>query len=126
MAGPIRAVSWNVNGLRAAHRKGFLEWFGAANPDILCLQETKATPDQLPAVVRNVEGYYSYFSTCERKGYSGVGLYSKAEPEQVRFGFGIEEFDREGRVIIADYPDFTLFNIYYPNGQSSRRGSITR
>ena len=120
MPGPIRALSWNVNGLRAVHRKGFLEWFGAANPDILCLQETKATPDQLPAVVRNVEGYHSYFSTGERKGYSGVGLYSKIEPERVAYGFGIEEFDREGRVIIADYPDFTLFNIYYPNGQSSQ------
>ena len=119
MPDTIRALSWNVNGLRAAHRKGFLDWFAGAAPDILCLQETKAVPEQLPAEVREAPGYHSYFSTPERKGYSGVGLYSRTEPEGVTFGFGIEKFDREGRVIIADYPDFTLLNIYYPNGRSS-------
>ena len=120
MSGPIRALSWNVNGLRAAHRKGFLDWFASADPDILCLQEVKAQPDQLPEVVKEIEGYHSYFSISERKGYSGVALYSKTEPDQVTFGFGIEEFDREGRVIIADYPEYTLFTIYYPNGQGSQ------
>ena len=119
MPDPIRALSWNVNGLRAVHRKGFLEWLSEESPDLLCLQETKAHQDQLPDALKGVAGYHSFFSTPERKGYSGVGLYSKTEPEQVSFGFGIEEFDKEGRVLVADYGRFVLLNIYFPNGQSS-------
>lgn len=119
MADSIRALSWNVNGIRAAHKKGFVEWLSQTSPDILCLQETKAHLDQLPAALKDIEGYHSFFSTPERKGYSGVALYSRTEPEQVSFGLGIEEFDREGRVLIADYGRFVLFNIYFPNGQSS-------
>ena len=119
MADSMRALSWNVNGLRAAHRKGFLEWLSEASPDILCLQETKAHWDQLPAALKDIEGYHPFFSTPERKGYSGVALYSKTEPQDVNFGFGVEKFDREGRVLRADYGRFVLFNIYFPNGQSS-------
>ena len=115
----MRALSWNVNGIRAAHRKGFLEWLSEASPDILCLQETKAHWAQLPAALKDVEGYHPFFSTPERKGYSGVALYSKTEPQDVNFGFGVEKFDREGRVLRADYGRFVLFNIYFPNGQSS-------
>ena len=101
MAETIRAISWNVNGIRAAHKKGFVEWLGQTNPDIMCLQETKAHLDQLPAGLKEIEGYHSFFSTPERKGYSGVGLYTKTEPEQVSFGLGVEEFDKEGRVLVA-------------------------
>ena len=119
MAETIRAISWNVNGIRAAHKKGFVEWLGQTNPDIMCLQETKAHLDQLPAGLKEIEGYHSFFSTPERKGYSGVGLYTKTEPEQVSFGLGVEEFDKEGRVLVADYGRFVLINIYFPNGQSS-------
>ena len=119
MADPMRALSWNINGIRAAHRKGFLEWFAEVSPDILCLQETKAHWDQLPTALKDVEGYHPFFSTPERKGYSGVALYSKTEPQDVTFGFGVEKFDREGRVVRADYGRFVLFNIYFPNGQSS-------
>ena len=119
MADSIRALSWNVNGLRAVLKKGFLEWFSQESPEILCLQETKAHENQLPDSLKAIEGYLSYFSTPERKGYSGVGLYSKTEPAQVTYGFGVEKFDREGRVIIADYGQFVLLNIYFPNGQSS-------
>jgi len=119
MPDSIRALSWNINGIRAAHKKGFLEWLGNADPDILCLQETKAHLDQLPEGLKNIAGYHAFFSTPERKGYSGVALYSKKEPAQVTYGFGIEEFDKEGRVIVADFGSFTLFNIYFPNGQSS-------
>ena len=119
MPSPTRALSWNVNGLRAAYRKGFLDWLAEENPDILSLQETKAIPEQLPEALTRVPGYHSYFSSPERKGYSGVGLYTKTEPKKVTFGFGIEEFDREGRVLIADYEQFVLFNIYFPNGKSS-------
>ncbi|MCH2516708.1 MAG: exodeoxyribonuclease III, partial [Dehalococcoidia bacterium] len=119
MAETIRAMSWNVNGIRAAHKKGFVEWLGQTNPDIMCLQETKAHLDQLPAALKEIEGYHSFFSTPEKKGYSGVGLYTKTEPEQVSFGLGVEEFDKEGRVLVADYGRFVLINIYFPNGQSS-------
>lgn len=119
MPDSIRALSWNVNGIRAAHKKGFIEWLDNEDPDIMCLQETKAHLDQLPEPLKDITGYHAFFSTPERKGYSGVALYSKIEPAQVTYGFGIDEFDKEGRVLIADYDRFTLFNIYFPNGQSS-------
>ena len=119
MAESIRALSWNVNGLRAVHKKGFLEWFSQESPGILCLQETKAQEDQLPEGLRNVEGYRSYFSSGLKKGYSGVALYTKTEPVKVSYGFGIEKFDNEGRIIVADYGQFVLLNIYFPNGRSS-------
>lgn len=119
MADSIRVLSWNVNGLRAVLKKGFLKWFLKESPEILCLQETKAHEDQLPDSLKDVEGYRSYFSTPERKGYSGVALYTKSEPVRVTYGLGIEKFDREGRVIVADYGQFELLNIYFPNGQSS-------
>lgn len=112
-------ISWNVNGLRAMHRKGFLKWFLDYKPDILCLQEIKATEDQLPRKLRSIDGYHSYFNSAERKGYSGVALYSKIKPKNIEFGFGIEEFDSEGRVQVADYNDFILLNIYFPNGKMS-------
>ena len=114
----MRAISWNVNGLRAAHKKGFLDWFNVESPDIMCLQETKAHEEQLPEAVRAIAGYSSYFSTPEKKGYSGVGLYAKNAPASVQFGFG-DRFDSEGRTIIADFGDFVLFNIYFPNGKRS-------
>lgn len=115
----VRALSWNVNGIRAVHKKGFLEWFNEESPDILCLQETKASVDQLPEALIQVDGYQAYFSTCERKGYSGVALYTKIPPKQVTYGFGIETFDREGRTIVADYGEFVLLNNYFPNGRAS-------
>jgi len=112
-------ISWNVNGLRAIHKKGFLDWFKAVQPDILALQEIKAEESQLPLELVHPEGYHSYFSPAERKGYSGVALYSRAKPFPVECRLGIEKFDTEGRVLIADYDDFILFNIYFPNGQMS-------
>ncbi len=115
----LKVLSWNVNGLRAVAKKGFREWVAQADPDILCLQETKASPDQLPANVREVPGYHVYFNVGERKGYSGTALYTKQPPLNVSTEFGVPEFDCEGRMIIADYGAFVLMNIYYPNGQSS-------
>ena len=114
----IKALSWNVNGLRAVHRKGFLDWFAEENPDILCLQETKLNEEQIPPEVLEVAGYQKFFSSAERKGYSGVALFTKPEPQSVSYGFGIPEFDNEGRILIADYGKFVLFNIYFPNGRS--------
>ena len=121
----IRIMSWNVNGLRAAHRKGFLKWFLKEKPDILCIQETKVSEDQLPSKLRNVEGYHAYFSSAERKGYSGVALYTKTKPKSMKNGFGIEKFDKEGRIQIAEYENFILFNIYFPNGKVSKGGFNT-
>jgi exodeoxyribonuclease-3 len=115
----IQIICWNVNGIRAVYRKGFHEWFLETKPDILCIQETKATPKQFPNTIRRVDEYHTYFNSAERKGYSGVAMYTKIKPDKVENGFGIEEFDREGRTLIADYGDFVLFNIYFPNGKMS-------
>jgi exodeoxyribonuclease-3 len=115
----VRILSWNVNGLRAVHKKGFLDWFLAERPDILCLQETKATEDQVPPELKDVEGYRSYFTSPERKGYSGAATYAGMEPEAVKKGFGVKRFDAEGRTLVADFGDFVLFNVYFPNGKAS-------
>lgn len=109
-------MSWNVNGIRAIEKKGFLDWFLKESPDILALQETKASPDQVPANLRETPGYHSYFSEPQRKGYSGVGVYTKEKPLEVSYTLGIEEFDVEGRFIMLTYPDFYFINIYFPNG----------
>jgi len=108
--------SWNVNGIRAAQKKGFREWLLAVEPDVLALQETKASPEQLDAELLEVPGYHVSWSSADRKGYSGVALYSKEEPRSIQTGLGIERFDTEGRTIIADYGDFVLLNAYFPNG----------
>ena len=113
----MQLISWNVNGIRAAYRKGFLNWFRRQNPDILCLQETKAQPDQLPEDLLKIEGYHAIFSSAERKGYSGTVIYSKIKPFEIQEGMGVAQFDHEGRTIIADYGNFVLLNVYFPNGQ---------
>lgn len=113
-------LSWNVNGLRSMLKKGFVEWLGDESPDILCVQETKANPKQLDRSLKHIDGYFSYFCAAERKGYSGVAIYSKTRPESVEYGFGDPRFDTEGRILIARYPEFVLFNIYFPNGNSSQ------
>jgi exodeoxyribonuclease-3 len=114
-----RIISWNVNGLRAIQRKGFMEWFKKEKPNILCLQETKVSYDQLPKILKRIDGYHSYFCEAERKGYSGVAIYSKIKPLNVEYGFGIPKFDNEGRILIAEYENFILLNIYFPNGKMS-------
>lgn len=113
----MKLYSWNVNGIRAAQKKGFLNWLNATQPDILGVQETKAHPDQLDDDLKQPEGYHVYWaSSTVKKGYSGVGLYSKVEPNTVHLGLGIEEYDVEGRTIIAEYDDFTFITAYFPNG----------
>jgi len=108
--------SWNVNGIRAAQKKGFLDWLQNTQPDILGLQETKAHPDQLDDALKAPPGYHVYWASAERKGYSGVALYSRLEPKSVQIGLGVDEYDVEGRTIIADYDDFVLITAYFPNG----------
>ncbi|MBI4377091.1 MAG: exodeoxyribonuclease III [Elusimicrobia bacterium] len=115
----MRLISWNVNGLRAVHKKGFLDWFKKENPDVLCLQETKCQVDQVPEEIARWDGYTADWNCAERKGYSGVATFSRPKPTRVDKGFGMPEFDREGRVLAFVYPEFVLFNIYFPNGKMS-------
>lgn len=117
--GRIRFLSWNVNGIRAVHRKGFADWFRDESPDVLCVQETKAEAHQVPDDLREMDRYHAYFCSAKRRGYSGVGLWTRTEPEQVDLGFGVKRFDEEGRTIRADYGRFILFNVYFPNGGAS-------
>lgn len=113
----MKLISWNVNGLRAVAKKGFLDFLYETSPDILCLQETKAEAVQLPEEVRTPKGFHAFFSHSKgRKGYSGVALYSKTPPNKVEYGIGIPGFDDEGRVVIGHFDDFVLLNIYFPNG----------
>ncbi|MFC1679565.1 exodeoxyribonuclease III [Elusimicrobiota bacterium] len=114
----FRVISWNVNGIRAASRKGLLEWFRKESPDVLCLQETKAMPSQLGPELTEIDGYAAEFCWAEKKGYSGVATYSRHTPKKVRRGLGIEEYDREGRVLVHEFPEFTLYNVYFPNGKA--------
>jgi exodeoxyribonuclease-3 len=115
----LRLISWNVNGIRAWQKKGASEWFLQEQPDILCLQETKAHREQLDASLTEIDGYHAYFSSAERKGYSGVVVYTKEQPKNVTEGFGVERFDSEGRTLVLEYESFTLLNVYFPNGQAS-------
>lgn len=116
----MKIISWNVNGIRAAAKKGLIDWFEKERPDILCIQETKIQDEQISDELRKVTGYHSYWSFAEKKGYSGVVTYSSSEPAELRHGFGMEKrFDSEGRIVAAEYPEFILFNIYFPNGKMS-------
>mgnify|MGYP001606307930 FL=1 len=113
----MRIISWNVNGIRALHRKGYWDWIIKESSDIFCLQETKANPEQLLEEIRNPKGYYSYFDfPKEKKGYSGVAIYSKVKPEKVEYVMGNAVLDNEGRLIAVYYPQFVLINVYFPNG----------
>ena len=112
----ITIQCWNINGIRASWKKGLPDWMQKQAADIVCFQETKAQPDQLDDEIKNVNGYKSYFNSAEKKGYSGVAIYTKHEPQRVQFGFGIPEFDSEGRVIEMEFDNFVLFNVYFPNG----------
>jgi exodeoxyribonuclease III len=115
--------SWNVNGIRAAVKHGMLDWMAKTSPDILCVQETKAGDPEtiLDSSTLAPPGYHSFWNwPAEKKGYSGVALYTKVRPEKVERGMGREEFDREGRVLIAQYPAFVVLNVYFPNGKQGR------
>ena len=112
----MKLISWNVNGLRACMGKGFLDFVAAEQPDMLCLQETKMQPGQADVPLEG--GYREYWNSAEKKGYSGVALFTKTEPQNVTYGLGIEEHDHEGRVITADYGEFYLVTVYTPNSQN--------
>ena len=119
----IKLVSWNVNGIRAVSKKDeFWDWFDNTDADIINFQEVRATQDKIPKKLADVDGYEQYFNEAEKKGYSGVGTYSKIEPVEVTKGLGVEDLDSEGRVLKIEYPDFILYNIYFPNsGMNAKR-----
>ncbi|HNZ83767.1 MAG TPA: exodeoxyribonuclease III [Candidatus Pacearchaeota archaeon] len=117
----IKIISWNVNGLRAILKKGFLEWIQKENPDILCLQETKISAKDIFKELEKIKGYHHFFSCADKSGYSGVAIFSKIEPNQVIDGFGIKKYDKEGRMVIVRYSNFTLANVYFPNGKLSNQ-----
>ncbi|KAJ53416.1 exodeoxyribonuclease-3 [Clostridium tetanomorphum] len=113
----MRIYSWNVNGLRAIAKKNFFNWIEEEKPDILCIQETKLQNEQLEENLKNIDGYYSYFSFAEKKGYSGVATYTKIKPKIIEHEIHIDKFNNEGRIVLTEYDKFTLLNIYFPNGQ---------
>jgi len=113
-----RIISYNVNGIRAALRKGFLEWLNAANPDVLCIQEIKANPEQVDSEILESLDYHHYWYPAQKKGYSGVSIWSKKEPKHIEYGCGIAKYDEEGRVLRVDYDDFSVMSVYMPSGSS--------
>ncbi len=112
----LKLFAWNVNGIRAVEKKGFLDWLLRTQGDIVAVQETKASPAQLSEALLRPIGYYADWSSAEKKGYSGVGTYSKTKPLAVKIGLDDERFDSDGRILISDFDRFVLFNIYFPNG----------
>jgi len=114
----MKIISYNVNGIRAATRKGFVEWLGQEQYDVVCLQEIKATPEQFDASQIEQLGYHTYWMPAEKKGYSGVAILSKLEPDHVVYGCSMDIYDQEGRVIRADYPNFSVISVYMPSGSS--------
>ena len=112
----MKIISYNLNGIRSAINKGLLTWLPEANPDVFCIQESKAQPDQIDTHAFAELGYKSYIHSAEKKGYSGVCIFSKREPDFIKAGMGIERFDAEGRVLRADYGDITIVCVYVPSG----------
>lgn len=117
----FRVVSWNVNGIRAAARKGLAQWLDSQRADVIGLQEVRATPEQIPEPLRNPAGWYTHFVAAERKGYSGVGLYSRRQPASVATSIGRRAFDSEGRVQLARFGQLLIANVYFPNGNGTAR-----
>jgi len=113
----MKIYCWNVNGIRAATQKGYLDWFNKSKPDILCLQETKAQAEQVDDQIAQPKGYHSSWNSAEKKGYSGTVTFSREKPLRIKYELGLEKFDGEGRVIETEFNDFVLFNIYFPNGK---------
>lgn len=114
----MKIISWNVNGIRACHKKGLVDFVNKENPDIFCVQETKAHIDQVETEARQLHRNYAYWSSGVRKGYSGVATFCNVEPGQIAHGMGIDRYDSEGRIVITDHGPFDLYNIYFPNGGS--------
>lgn len=115
-------LCWNVNGYRAIAKKGFLKFLYRKKPDIMCIQETKANPEQLKEELKKPKEYYAFWSSSKiKKGYSGVATFTKEKPLKIKYGIGIKRFDDEGRIVITEFKNFTLLNVYFPNGKMSNK-----
>lgn len=112
----MKIISYNVNGIRAALNKDFATWLKQASPDIICIQETKAQPEQIDTLLFEHLGYHVYINSAEKKGYSGVAILSKLNPDKIVHGMGIGKFDSEGRILRADFGDITVISVYVPSG----------
>lgn len=117
----MKLYSWNVNGIRSVFNKGFLEWMQTEQPDIVCLQEIKADVEDLNTTFTQVDGYYAYFNSAQKKGYAGTAVYTKLKPNHIETSIGHDRFDSQGRMLRLDFDDFTLFNFYIPNGARDKR-----
>lgn len=113
-----RIISYNVNGIRSAIQKGLVDWLSVSSPDVLCIQESKAQPDQIPDELFTALGYQCYWYSAQKKGYSGVGILTRLTPDQIIYGMGIPKYDAEGRWIRMDYGDTTIVSVYHPSGSS--------
>ena len=114
----MRIITYNVNGIRAAMSKGLIQWIKEVEPDVLCLQEIKANPEQVGVFEFEEMGYHHYWYPAQKKGYSGVAIFSKTKPSNVTYGCGIKEYDEEGRVLRADFGDLSVMSVYQPSGSS--------
>ncbi|MFZ4263146.1 exodeoxyribonuclease III [Sphingobacterium sp. HJSM2_6] len=113
----MKIITYNVNGIRAALKKGWLDWFKSESPDVICIQEIKASPDQVPEIVLLEElGYEHYWYPAQKKGYSGTAIFTKITPKHVEYGCGHEDYDFEGRIIRADFDDVSVMSTYFPSG----------
>ena len=112
----MKIISYNLNGIRSAINKGLLDWLQSENPDVFCIQESKAQPEQIDVLAFQELGYHSYIHSAEKKGYSGVCIFSKTEPDKVVVGMNNPKYDREGRVLRADFGDITVIDAYIPSG----------
>ena len=117
----LRLMTFNANGIRSADKKGFWTWFDAQSTDILCVQELKAQEADISEAMKKRPGYHAYFHCAVKKGYSGCGVWSKVEPRHVQIGFGIPEFDDEGRYVRLDFEHTSLIGVYFPSGTIVRR-----
>lgn len=114
----MKIITYNVNGIRAAMNKGLVNWIKSAAPDVLCLQEIKAHPEQVDLTEIEAMGYYHYWYPAQKKGYSGVAIFTKTKPKNIEYGCGISEYDNEGRVLRIDYDDVSIMSVYHPSGSS--------
>ena len=117
----MKIISYNINGIRAALKKNLINWIQSESPDIICFQEIKANKDQFDFEIFNSLGYYNFWFSAQKKGYSGVAILSKIEPKKIKYGTGINHIDFEGRVIRADFEKFSVISLYLPSGTNNLR-----
>ena len=114
----MKIITYNLNGIRAAMSKGLIDWISQVSPDVLCVQEIKANPDQVGVFEFEELGYHHYWYPAQKKGYSGVAIFTKQKPKHIEYGCGIKEYDDEGRILRIDFEEFSVMSVYHPSGSS--------